>query len=86
MAGIGGFGLFIYFVFAIPAYAMQYKLYYSKLLQDRYRVKFNRLLKGLAKDGVIAAEEDELILLQEQKNKRRKQELEAAKDELAEDK
>jgi hypothetical protein len=51
LADIGGFLIFIGIFFWMPAAAVQNQLYFARILQDSYRVKFNKLLKGIKDDN-----------------------------------
>ena len=44
---IGGFIVFTFLLFGIPSIAIQWRLYQARIIQDRYRLKFNKVLRGL---------------------------------------
>lgn len=46
-ADIGGFILFTFLLFGTPCVAIQWRLYQARVVQDRYRLKFNKVLRGL---------------------------------------
>lgn len=46
-ADIGGFLLFCFLLFGTPCVAIQWRLYEARVVQDRYRIKFNKVLRGL---------------------------------------
>lgn len=46
-ADIGGFILFAFLLFGTPCVAIQWRLYQARVVQDRYRLKFNKVLRGL---------------------------------------
>ena len=46
-ADIGGFILFTFLLFGTPCVAIQWRLYQARVVQDRYRLKFNKVLRGI---------------------------------------
>lgn len=47
LSDLGGFMLFSYLFFSLFCQQIPYRLYYARVLQDTYRVKFNKYLKGI---------------------------------------
>lgn len=43
-AALGGFLVFTFLFFGLPCAAIQTELYYAKIMQDSYRMKFNKII------------------------------------------
>ena len=47
LAALGGFLVFAFLFFRFPCAAIQNELYYAKIMHDSYRMKFNKIIKGV---------------------------------------
>ena len=47
LSDLGGFMLFSYLFFSLFCQQIPYRLYYARVLQDTYRDKFTKFLKGI---------------------------------------